>query len=184
MIVSNQFRPYRNRIRLLMFVDGLFWGLLVAAVLGVGWGLLDWLGVAFTNWSQIALLLGVGAFVGAVVRAVRVPDERQIASSIDRRAGLKDRLGTATSIGNDASSGFAEALTEDALGVLSNQTARKLYPVRFSIWYGISLVVAVVAFLILLLSNSTFFLSSQQLEERAVMKQEATRPARVAEPGA
>src|SRR5690348_9225544 len=90
-----ELRRFSQRVRLVRSWRGLALGACFGAACSAVWAALDWAGVAFADWPQLAALVGASALTGAIMGfGLKVPS-RALAMSIDRRAGLEDRLSTA-----------------------------------------------------------------------------------------
>lgn len=174
MIATKSFKPFKRRIRLLFCLEGLGLGLFAAAVIGLVWGLLDWRGIVYLEWSQLVLLLVIGGALGAGSGFLRRVDDLSVARSIDRRAKLKDRIGT--TLTNDEPEGlFTQDLADDAAKHLSEIRAKTIYPVRPKRIHSLALLGAGLAVLVLFLSNTRIFLPQAALAEKEAMSKEAKR---------
>ena len=174
MIATKQFHPFRKRIKFLLAFEGLFTGLAVGSLIGIVWAILDWRGVVYFEWSQFALLMAISGILGAVVRLTRRVDDLAIARSIDRRAKLKDRLGTSAEMGAEDSV-FTQDLADDATTHLTALKPKALYPVRFKRFHMLALVGLALVAGILFLANTKLFLPKEALAEKESMQKESKR---------
>lgn len=147
-----------------------------AAALGAAFDALRWMLVEPTALGAL-LLTGValGALTGLLWR-VRAED---VADSVDRRAGLQNRVRTALGTPGGA---FAEEVSEDAWRHLEHVRPRTLFPLRFGRWHTGVLALAAVAASLFLLGNTTLFLSEQKKADREALKKAAPLVERVARP--
>ena len=174
MIATKQFQPYRKRIKFLQAFEGAFTGLAIGSIIGIVWAMLDWRGVIYFEWSQFAILMGASAVIGAVARLFHRVDDVSIARSIDRRAKLKDRLGTSVDANLEQST-FTEFLANDAATHLTGLKPKALYPVQFKRFHLIALAGIMVVAGILFLSNTKLFLPKEALVAKESMQKESKR---------
>ncbi len=174
MIAAKKFQPFRKRIQFLHAVEGIVFGVLVGSVIGVFWAILDWRGLIYFEWSQFALLIAASSLIGALIRVSRRVDDLSIARSIDRRAKLKDRVGTSAELNGDSST-FTQLLAEDASTHLSSLRPKAIYPVQFKIIHVIALVSPAVVAGILFLANTKLFLPQEALVVKESMQKESKR---------
>ena len=120
------------------------------------------------------MVLGVvvlGALVAALVWGL--PD-RAMAASVDRRLGLRDRLGTAAQLtATPEPSGMERAMVADALHHVQRVRTEEAYPLRVyrsTKVAGLSLV-ALVA--VQVLPIPPLFISTQQREDKALLRKQA-----------
>lgn len=168
--------PFARRVR---FVRA--WrGLAVGAVFGAGGAAvlaaLDYANVRYTEWWEMGALFGVAALVGAIVGAALPVKKDALAKSIDRRAGLRDRLETAMA-GGDTS--MEEAQQEDATAKFGEVKPSQVFPFRRSRWQAGALAGAVAASAIFLLGNSPILLNSQAKAAAEQNKVDAAKVERV-----
>ncbi len=174
MIATKKFQPFKRRVRFLFGIEGAFYGLLVGSALGIVWAILDWKGILYLEWRQLAFLLLGCAALGAVGGCLRRIDDRSVARSIDRRARLKDRLGT--TLDQDlGDSVFAGDLISDADQHLSELRPTAVFPVRLRRRHLLAVAGIVLACLLFFLANTRIFLPRQAVAEKEAMTKEAKR---------
>ena len=174
MIAAKKFQPFRNRINFLHAVEGTVVGVLVGSVIGAVWAILDWRGVVYFEWSQFAILIAASALIGAIFRVSRRVDDLSIARSIDRRAKLKDRLGTSAELNAD-SNAFTQLLAEDASAHLSSLRPKAIYPAQFKRIHVLALASIALVAGILFLANTKLFLPKEALVVKESMQKESKR---------
>ena len=174
MIATKKFQPFRKRIKFLRALEGVFWGILVGSIIGIAWSILDWRGIVYFEWSQFGLLLLGSALVGAVIRIAQRVDDLSIARSLDRRAKLKDRLGTTAELGHEDSV-FSQLQAQDASDHLTALKPGALYPITFKRIHILALAGIAVVAGILFLANSKLFLSTETVVAKESMQKESKR---------
>ena len=174
MIATKKFQPFRRRIRTLLALEGFFSGLAIGSIVGIIWAILDWRGIVYFEWTQFAILMAVCGTIGALIRSMRRVDDLVIARSIDRRAKLKDRLGTSAELGEDENA-FSQLLADDAANHLTTLHPSKLYPVRFKRFHYLALAGIALVAGILFLANSKIFLPKDALAGKEAMQKESKR---------
>jgi len=174
-------RPFRRRVRVLRAWRGLALGLLLGGVGGLVWAVLDVTGVWFTEWSWLGLVFAGPAVLCALVALLLPVGDDAVARSIDRRAGLRDRLGTMIER-NEAHDSFDEALRHDATRHVSELRARSVFPVRVGRWQYIAACAVALASLVFLLGNTWYVLSPEASKAKAEMEKIAAQIERVAKP--
>ncbi|MCH8275117.1 MAG: hypothetical protein IH851_10040 [Armatimonadetes bacterium] len=179
--IQRLLKRFALRVRLVRGWRGLAVGGLFGAGAGVVWASLDYFAVALTNWGYLAAVAGGGAVVGTIVGLLLPVSAAALSASIDRRAGLDDRLRSA--LERAAKGGaFDEALVQDATGHLGRVKAARTFPIRFGRWQAGFIALAALAGAIFLLGNSTLWMSEDQKRERAEMQQAAEQIKRIAKP--
>ncbi len=173
MIATEHLSPFRRRIRALYALRGLWLGVLVSGIAAVVWSLLDFKGVAYTEWPWLVALVLAGAAVGVLIGWFRKPSDNAVAQSIDRRAALKDRLSTALELGEDDE--YAAEVQRDALEKITTTDPKTIFPARWGWLQNSGLGTAGVAFLIFALSSSSLLNLSANPAEKEEMKKEAAR---------
>ncbi|MCW5937765.1 MAG: hypothetical protein KIT11_10730 [Fimbriimonadaceae bacterium] len=172
-------RPFEFRVRLVRAWIGLGVGLCAGALAAGVWAGLDWLRIAYADLASLGALAGAGAVLGAVVGASWKLDRAALARSLDRRAGLQDRLGTAAAV---PSGEFGEAQRGEAEGCLEGASPAKLYPIRGTRWHGLALALAVASTALFLLGNSPLARGPKTEEERKELAAMGEKVRRIAKP--
>ena len=143
-----------------------------AALLLAGMDYFRWL---YTGYPQLAAAMVVCALLGAIINALRPLPKSAVAQSVDRRAGLEDRLVSATEVGTD-SSVFEPQLRADAQSSLGTVTPKAVYPVRVNRAHYATVVLALLASGVFLLGNTPMnFLSDAAKAERKEAQAEAAQ---------
>ncbi len=174
MIATKKFQPFRRRIQFLQAIEGAAAGTAVGSLIGIVWAILDWRGVFYFEWNQFALLVAASVVIGIVVRTFSRVDDLSIARSIDRRAKLKDRLGTSAEISiND--NAFTQLLSDDATARLNGLRPNTLYPVRLKRFHFVGFIGIALVACILFFANSKLFLPQEALVAKESMKKESKR---------
>lgn len=156
-------------------------GLFVGALLAMLAAGADFLGWIWIDWPWLAAAPLVGAFVGAVAGFLRKPGLDQVAASLDRRAGLRDRLTSGIEL--DAKSHpFASEVHADASAALNRLDPKQLYPVGYLRWHSLALSAGVLAAGLFLLGNTPIFDSPDRRREKEEMKKQAEEIAAVVKP--
>ena len=176
--LSKQLKDFERRVRLVRAWRGLAIGACIGTGLSTIWAVLDWRSVLYTEWLWMGLLTGFCALVGMIVGATLKIPITKLAQSIDRRAGLDDRLTTAQErFGEDES--FDQALSVDAAEKLASVRPTSVYPIRFGRWHAGALGLALVAAAIFVLGNTPIVLSEQARKDRQDLKKEGELVKRV-----
>lgn len=164
----------RRRVRLLLAVRLATLGIAVLAGAAAVVVLLLELGDIWypSLLPEVALAaVVVGALVAALVWTL---PNRTMAASVDRRLGLRDRLGTAVQLtGSPEPSGMDEAMISDALHHLRRVRTEEAYPLRVyrpTKVAGLSLV-ALLA--VQVLPIPPLFIPTQQREDKALLRKQA-----------
>lgn len=127
----------RMRLQIRRFVEGMGWGLLGTAIVGVVLGLLRWVGLWSNSQITIMVLWGfVGVWtVGLLLFLLRtVPSLSQMAQQVDQRLVLNERLSTALEVASKAPRDAIHAQIYSALVEDAAQRSKVLQPgalVRF-----------------------------------------------------
>lgn len=169
---------FRRRVRWMLAWRGLAYGALTGATASVVLALLDFFRVAYTEWMWLLLPIGVGALAGSLVGWFRKVQTQALADSIDRRADLQNRLGTA----NEDPASFGEEVKSDALMHLRTLKPAEVYPVRVTKWHGGAIALSVVAASLFLLGNTPLLLSDAEKSDREELKKIGQTVERVAKP--
>src|SRR5476651_2683816 len=93
--LSKRLKPFEKRVRFVRAWRGLAIGACAGAAGSAVWAFCDWRSVLYTEWAWMGFLTAATAVIGTFTGFfLKVPSEL-LASSVDRRAGLEDRLSTA-----------------------------------------------------------------------------------------
>lgn len=134
-------------------------------------------------WWVGTSLVAVGLCVGVLLGALRKLRLGQLADSVDRRAGLKNRLGTVV---DDTSQGehteIRTALEADARDRLAGLRPAKIYPIRFGRLQAIAMTIALAAAVATLLGNRPIVMSASERAKAADSAEAAAAIERVLEP--
>lgn len=174
MISTKQFQPFRRRIKFLQAYEGVFAGIAIGSLIGVIWAILDWRGILYFEWIQFGILLGASATLGVIIRIAQKVDDLSIARSIDRRAKLKDRLGTSAEISSEGNV-FDQLLAEDASTKLTTLQPSTLYPLKFKRFHLFGLLGITIVASIIFLTNTNIFLPKESLAVKESMQKESKR---------
>src|SRR5690349_18663637 len=110
---STNLKRFERRVRLVRSWKGLAVGACFGSLAAVVWAGLDLAKLAYADWISLGAVVGLGAAAGLLFGLFQRVSPAGLASSIDRRADLEDRL--VTSIERSAShGGFDDALHADA----------------------------------------------------------------------
>jgi len=149
-------------------------GACAGALVAAGWSALDWMGYADATPLRMALCVGGGTLLGALTAAaLRLPD-KALRASVDRRAGLENRL-TASAV--DVS--FAEEIRADAERHLSRVKPAEVYPLRVGRWHGGALAAIVLATGIFLIGSTPLLLTPEAKAQRDELAQKGKTVERV-----
>jgi hypothetical protein len=173
--------PFRRRVRLIRAWRGLALGAIAGGLLGLVWAVLDLTGVWFTEWLWLALVFLAPAVLCALVAALLPVPNEAVARSIDRRAGLRDRLGTMIER-QEAQDAFDAALRQDAEAHVSGLRARNVFPVRMGRWQYLGTCAVALASLVFLLGNTWYMISPEATKAKEEMEKIAAQIERVAKP--
>lgn len=175
---SPRLKRFARRVRVVRTWRGLAIGACVGAAASVTWAALDWANIAYTDWTSMGLVVGGGAILGAVINALRPIPAHALTVSIDRRAGLEDRLSTADerASGNDA---FDDALRQDAETRLAAVQPKTVYPIRVDRWHGGTIALTAAAAAIFLLGNTPLLMSDATKAGREEVKKEGQKIERI-----
>lgn len=179
--LESKLTPYFRRVRMLKTVQGLFFGLLAGGVLALVWVALDFGRVLYADWKGLGLLVGICAVLGAVAGFFRKTPVQDLARSMDARAGLQDRLGTATEE-RAAPSPFDDLVEQDAGASLTGLSPAKVFPVRFGKMHAAAFATLVIAAAAFLLGNSPLVRGPKTATERKELQKLGEAVKRVAKP--
>ncbi len=168
--------PFRRRVRLVRAWRGAGVGASVGAIGASAWVGLDALRVVFAEPWHLGLFVGGGTLAGALWGAFRSPGREALARSVDRRGGLRDRLGTADEGGGGS---FDAPLQEDARRAAEGLDARRLYPVRTGRLHVAALALAAMAGGLYVLETDPALLRPSLRPKAAEAKRQAAEIERV-----
>lgn len=127
--LEKKLKPFEKRVRGMRAWHGAGFGLLVAAALCGAWLVLDLMNIWYASWQSFAFLGAAGAVCGAVIGFFKPVRTGELAASVDRRAGLKDRVGTALDARRQKSE-LDAAQREDAEEWVDRSSPKALFPFR------------------------------------------------------
>ncbi len=179
--LQNVIKQFRKRIRIAYAWYGASIGAALGALACVFWSVFDYFSVLYAEWFGFAIVILGMAFVGAAVGWFLKVSDAKVGDSIDRRAELKNRVGTAIILGANAED-FSDAQRWDAALRAKKLHPKKLFPLRYYRWHTAMFVLCLVASTIFILGNTPFFLSAQDQAEREELKKAAKAIERVAKP--
>ncbi|MCB8932506.1 MAG: hypothetical protein H6534_03595 [Chthonomonadaceae bacterium] len=170
---------FSRRVRLARAWRGAAVGLCAGALVAAALAGLDAWRVVFAEPLTLAGAVAAGGVLGAIVGALWRVRTIDVADSIDRRAGLENRVRTAIAVPDGA---FSDALREDARLQLQDVRPKQVFPLRLGRWHAGALALSAVAASLFLLGNTSLFLSEEQKADREVLKKAAPLVERVARP--
>lgn len=174
-------KPFARRVRLLRAWKGLAIGLVLGGAAAAVWAVLDMTGALWAEWQWLAMIAAGAGLLGAAVGFLWKVRSADLARTLDRRAGLKDRIGTAWERAQSADS-FDEALRMDALRQLESLKTKQAFPVRVTrLQYG-ALAAIVLAASVFLLGNSNVTLNAEERAAKEKLAEVASQVERVAKP--
>jgi len=174
-------KRFRLRVRLVRAWRGIALGGTFGALVCVAWAALDWLGWFYSEWTWLGATIAACAAAGAIVGLVLPVGSQALGDSIDRRAGLDNRIGTA--LGDSAGgSEFVEAQRLDALAQLHSLRPACLYPLKLDVRHAALVISCGLAALLFTLGNTPILLSKERREEREELQKSAQSVERVARP--
>lgn len=173
--VSDRLRAFGRRVRLVRAWRGLAIGACFGAGVDTVWSILDWRGVAYTDWLSMSLVVGAGALIGALVGFFWKISPVALARSVDRRANLDDRIASALSLTGSEGGEFADNLRQDAAVKLEGIKPSQAYPIRAGRWHGGALALSALAAGIFLLGNTPLFLGADAAKDRAEMQKQGAK---------
>ncbi len=170
---------FRKRVRWLqawrwLAICGTF-GASISVVLAA----LDFFRVVYFEWWMLAIPVGVGLLTGAIYGLFRSVNTQSLADSIDRRAGLANRLGTAA---EQRADGLRDAQRVDALAHVVGLKPSAVFPVRVTKWHSGVVAGMVLTASLFLLGNTPILMNDQDKADRAELKKVGETVERVARP--
>lgn len=169
---------FRRRVRWLQAWRFLAIGGAAGAFLSVVLSALDFFRLRYFDWPVLVAPVLVGIGIGAIYGWLRRIPIQSLADSIDRRARLQNRLGTAA----EDPATFAEEIKGDALAHLTGLKPSTVYPVRMTRWHMGTIIMIVLAASVFLLGNTPIFMSEQQRKDQEELKRIGQEVERVAKP--
>ncbi len=179
--LSQKMRGFERRVRFLSAWRWLAIGGAAGSCLSLIWAALDFFRIRYAEWWQLLIPVGVGLIGGFLFGLFRRLTSAHLADSIDRRAGLENRIGTAFERASESGE-FDEALVDDALARLGDVKPPVAFPFHFSRWHGALVLLSIVAAALFLLGNSPILMNGQKKMDRMDMQQAAPEVERVAKP--
>lgn len=176
--IETKLRKYRKRVQLLLAWRGFALGAAAGACLSLILAVLDFTRIWYSTWTWLCLPVATGGVLGAILGSMKRVSIQTLAESIDRRASLQNRLGTA----NEEPDTFGAELREDALRHLGSVRPKEIYPVRMNRWHAVAGTAGLLAVSLFLLGNTPLFLNDQQKSDREELKQIGKTVERVAKP--
>jgi hypothetical protein len=176
--IESKLVGFRRRVRWMLAWRGLSFGAIAGASASVVIAILDFFRVVYTEWLWLLLPVAVGALAGGLFGWFRRVQTQALADSIDRRADLKNRLGTA----NENPASFGAEVRQDALSHLGSLKPAEVYPVRVTKWHGGAIALSVLAASLFLLGNTPLLLSDKEKTDREELKKIGETVERVAKP--
>ncbi len=174
-------KPFARRVRLLRAWKGLAIGLVLGGGAAALWAVLDMTGALWAEWQWLALIVAGAAVLGGAAGLAWPVRSADLARTLDRRAGLKDRIGTAWERAQSSES-FDEALRVDALRQLESIKTKQAFPLRVTrLQYG-ALAAIVLAASVFLLGNTNVTLNPEEREAKEKLAEVASQVERVAKP--
>lgn len=176
--LSRQLKPFEKRVRLVRAWLGSAIGGCVGTAASAVWAFCDWRSIFYTEWSWMAFLTAASAVLGAIAGYAMKVAPGGLAASIDRRAGLKDRLSTAheREHGTDP---FDAALVEDAEEKLARVRPNTVYPLKVGKWHAGALIFATIAAAVFVLGNTPVALSEDARRDRQDLKKQGETVKRI-----
>ncbi|MCE2938616.1 MAG: hypothetical protein ACK5XS_04900 [Armatimonadota bacterium] len=171
---------FEKRVRRLRATQGAAMGASIGGLAVVAWALADRFGSAYVTWPAATAVVGGLTLAGAAAGWFWRVSPLDLARSIDRRAGLKNRLGTAMSTPESA---WADAQRADAERKLEGLDPQTVFP-----WSGNRVLTGALCALILAggayaWARSDFGMSAAEKQERAELASRAEEVRRVAKEG-
>lgn len=161
--LKQRLKPFRRRVRALMAWHGAAIGACFGGAIAIVLAALDFTKVRYSSWQELAVSICGGLLVGALIGAFRSVRDESLADSIDRRAKLANRVGTAANAKHD---GFADLQAADAMETIGSLVPRKVFPVKASKWHGALPIAAIVASGLFILGNTPLLLSAESKRDR------------------
>ncbi|HRF58922.1 MAG TPA: YlbF family regulator [Fimbriimonadaceae bacterium] len=175
------FKRFRTRVRLVRSWKSMAVGTSVGASAALILAFLDWRNLVLVDPIHLIGVTVAGLVIGGLLGLVRRVEDEDLARSLDRRAGLEDRLATALEHEGDVD-GFGVPLQDDADQRLSKLEPRRVYPVRLTRWHGGAVGLMACAAALFLLGNTPLLLSTEEQAERKELQRAGQAVERVLRP--
>ena len=173
--------PFSRRVRLVRGWAFAALGACLGAFGAVVWAGLDWGGLAWATWIGLAGCVALGAVLGALAGLAWPLDPEAVARSIDRRAGLNDRLTTAWE--RSGQSGvFDPDQRAEAVQTAKSLKPAELFRARLGSPHAVALVLSALAAGIFVLGNSPLRPGGPTAAERKELAAAGQVVQRVAKP--
>lgn len=134
-------------------------GLTISSGIGCVLGVIRYVSDGSIGWPLILGVILVGPFVGLVFSIVRYASSRKAAVTIDRRAGLKDRIQTSLSFAasevevSQTVKSVRQLQIEDASNHVRSLQPELIVPLRQSKWFPAGIATSAIALATLMFSN-------------------------------
>lgn len=175
------FKRFVARVRLVRAWRGLAVGILIGGIAGLVLSVLDLTGLYLVDWQPIVTIGLASGLTAAVVGLVWPVDPAAVARSIDRRAGLHDRIGTAIER-QTSKDAFDGALQEDAKKCSESLKASRIYPVKVGRWQIAAVASIALASTVFLLGNAWPMMSPEAKRAKEELQKISKDIERVAKP--
>lgn len=176
--IESKLVGFSRRVRWMRAWRGLAVGGVIGCLISLVLASLDLFRVQYVDWPWLMVPIATGVVFGAIVGGARRVPASSLADSIDRRAGLANRLGTAA----EEPTTFHDEVQQDAVRHLAGLKPSAVYPMRISKWHtGVVVGMLLVASLFLL-GNTPIFMSDAQKRDRDELKKIGETVERVAKP--
>jgi hypothetical protein len=139
-------------------------GACFGALAAAGWSGLDWMGRADATPAGMVVCVALGGVLGTVAGAALKLPVKALRASVDRRAGLDNRL-TASAVDVP----FVEEIRADAASRLRNVRPSEIYPLAVGRWHAGALASMALAASIFLLGSTPILLSPEAKATRDEM---------------
>ncbi len=170
---------FNRRVRWMTAWKGVAVGGTLGAIVCLVIAALDYFRVVLVESTWLMGVVLVGALVGGILGFFRRISSTLLADSIDRRANLSNRLGTAA---EDKAEQLRDVQREDAIAHLATLKPSEVYPIKVSRWHMGWMVASVLAAGMFILGNSPILRSKEDQAEREALKKVAEQVERVAKP--
>ncbi|MEQ1822061.1 MAG: hypothetical protein ABL949_06110 [Fimbriimonadaceae bacterium] len=177
--LEGKLSKFSRRVRWMSAWKGLAIGGTLAAVISLIVAALDYFRVLLAEPVWLCAVVAAGALVGGAIGFFRKVSAQALADSIDRRAKLANRLGTAA---ENKTAEMRDLQREDAIAHLATLKPSDVYPMKVNRWHLGWMVASVLAAGMFLLGNSPILRSKEDQAEREALKKIAEQVERVAKP--